>query len=263
MRKQAQILSVATILVLAAGLAVAAPDEPRDYEAARPYYAAALQGNADAQANLGALYLKGAGVPQSETYAFQWFLRAAEQGHAQAQLSLGEMFATGVGVARHDVLAYKWAVLAESNAGEADVRRRAADMINILARRMSDPEIAEARKLAGTPAPNSQTPSFELAAEKTAPSESRAERARAEARQAVEESLRPAVETKPLQPAVEAKPPAVGAGKPEADSAGGEQPRRAPVISPPERRPGRLAQMRAELEMAHRTFSLISFGVWQ
>ena len=45
------------------------------------YYRAAVQGHADAQAKLAALYASGAGVQQSDTAAFQWFMRAAEQGH--------------------------------------------------------------------------------------------------------------------------------------------------------------------------------------
>ena len=150
MKKQAWMFAGTVAFVVATvGLAGA---NPNDYEATRPHYAAALQGNAHAQTKLGTLYLKGAGVPQSDALALQWFLRAAQNSHAEAQLALSGMFANGQGVVRHDVLAYKWARLAETNAGDPDVRQRAAEMVNLLARRMPEPELAEARKLAGTPA---------------------------------------------------------------------------------------------------------------
>src|SRR5262245_39965551 len=171
MKKHAQVLSYAIFLAIAmTGFAGAAPADPREHDGTRPYYAAAVQGNADAQAKLGALYLKGSGVPQSDGLALQWFLRAAEQNHAEAQLSLSTMFSNGQGVARHDVLAYKWASLAEANADDADLRRRALDMVNELARRMSERDVAEARKLARMPVLTPEQPTkFELAAKKTAP----------------------------------------------------------------------------------------------
>jgi Sel1 repeat len=259
MKKQATMLAGAlALLVAAVGSATA---NPNDHEAARPYYEAAAQGNADAQVNLGTLYLKGAGVPQSDTLAFQWFLRAANKGHCEAQLALSGMFANGQGVARHDVLAYKWAALAESNAAEADVRQRASEMVNLLARRMAEAELTEARRLAGistdapvstapAPAPEAAldvieqpSPTFELAAKTT--ETVRSQRSAPEAR-------RPVAATRQASP---------DASKPETTPV--ERPRREPsAIRPAERRPGRLAKVRAELEMAHHTVSLISFGNW-
>jgi Sel1 repeat len=258
MKKQATLLAGALALLVAVGPAAA---NPNDHEATRPHYAAAVQGNADAQVKLGTLYLKGDGVPQSDALALQWFLRAANKGHAEAQLALSGMFANGQGVARHDVLAYKWAALAESNAAAADVRQRAAEMVNLLARRMPEADLAEARRLAGiststppssaAPAPETaldvleqpSPPAFELAAKTTEPVRSQ----------------RPAPE--PRRPVAETRQPATDANKPE--TAPVERPRREPsAIRPAERRPGRLAQVRAELEMAHRTVSLISFGSW-
>jgi hypothetical protein len=274
MKKQATLLAGAFAL-LAAAVGPAAAN-PNDHEATRPYYEAAAKGNADAQVKLGTLYLKGTGVPQSDALALQWFLRAADKGHAEAQLALSGMFANGQGVARHDVLSYKWAALAESNAAEADVRQRAAEMVNLLARRMPEAELAEARRLAGisagapstrapAPAPEAAldvleqpSPTFELAAKPAEPVRSyrpalESRRPAAEARQPTPEARRPVAET---------RQPATDPNKPE--TAPVERPRReSNAIRQAERRPGRLARVRAELEMAHRTVSLISFGRWQ
>ena len=114
-------------------------------ETAGAYYKAAVQGSADAQASLGALYAKGAGVPQSDTTALQWFMRAAEQGHGKAQVMLGEIWANGWGVPRNQAIAYKWATLAKANATEPKTREKADKLIDRLAQQMSDDQIAEAR----------------------------------------------------------------------------------------------------------------------
>jgi len=277
MKKPATLLAGAlALLVAAVGSATA---NPHDHEATRPYYAAAAQGNADAQVKLGTLYLNGTGVPQSDALALQWFLRAANKGHAEAQLALSGMFANGQGVARHDVLAYKWAALAESNAAAADVRQRASEMVNLLARRMPEAELAEARRLAGisssapasiapAPAPEAaldvleqpSPPTFELAAKTTSPEPVRSQRPALEARRPAAESPRPVPEAR--RPVAETRQPSTDANKPEVAPA--ERQRREPsAIRPAERRPGRLAKVRAELEMAHRTVSLIGFGRWQ
>jgi hypothetical protein len=263
MKKQARMLAGAILLIFAtAGLAGADPADPRDYEAAQPYYADAVQGQADAQAKLGALYLNGTGVPQSDTYALQWFLRAAEQGHAQAQLALSGMFANGQGVARHDVLAYKWAWLAESNASDPDLRRRAGEMIDLLARRMPEAEMAAARGLIGLPtlASDARRPA-KLEPAKVEPANVEPVNAGA----AKLEPVRPqsAVNGTPKRPEAARSEPATAEVKPATDTAGRDRLRPDPTVDrPAERRPGRLARMREELEKAHRTVSFIG-GMWK
>jgi hypothetical protein len=125
----------------------AASPDPSAHPAARPYYEAATKGDADAQANLGALYAKGNGVPQSHSHALQWFMRAAEQGHAGAQMMLSGIFANGKGVRKDNVLAYKWAALAAANAADAETRDDAEKMLALVARQMSQAQIAEGRML--------------------------------------------------------------------------------------------------------------------
>jgi TPR repeat protein len=62
------------------------PDHPKDFLKAFKYLKdAADHGIANAQFNLGVLYLDGTGVPQDTVEAMKWFKLAAAQGHPQAQ----------------------------------------------------------------------------------------------------------------------------------------------------------------------------------
>ena len=49
---------------------------------------AALQGNADAQNNLGVMYHMGEGVEQDNSEAKKWYAKSAAQGHVDAQTNL-------------------------------------------------------------------------------------------------------------------------------------------------------------------------------
>ena len=70
--------------------------------------AAAEQDDADAQMDLGCMYLTGQGVLQDDAQAVEWLLRAAEQGHGTAQAYLGVLYANGRGVLRDDAQAAQW-----------------------------------------------------------------------------------------------------------------------------------------------------------
>ena len=65
-------------------------------------------GDARAQRELGRMYAKGLGVPESYTEAGKWYRKAAEQGNAEAQLALAELHEAGQGVARDEKEAAKW-----------------------------------------------------------------------------------------------------------------------------------------------------------
>ena len=69
---------------------------PQDYaETVKWYRLAADQGYADAQNNLGSMYLKGQGVPQSYAEAIKWYRLSADQSTAGAQFNLGAMYEKG------------------------------------------------------------------------------------------------------------------------------------------------------------------------
>jgi TPR repeat protein len=113
-------------LLLAAPLAAADLDkglsavEKKDWAAAlSEFQPLAESGNADAQVNLGNLYMKGHGVEQDYQAAYRWYLRAAQQGQAMAQGKLGVLNYYGLGVSQNTAEAVRWFRQAAEN-GDAD-----------------------------------------------------------------------------------------------------------------------------------------------
>jgi hypothetical protein len=80
------------------------------------YHAASVFGDADAQYNLGRLYLDGAGVEFNPRLAATWLRSAAEKGHKAAQATLGEMLFAGRSVERRAVEGLTWLSLARQQA---------------------------------------------------------------------------------------------------------------------------------------------------
>lgn len=87
----------------------------------------AEQGNADAQYNIGLLYMKGHGVELDERTALVWFTLAGEQGVADAQYNAGVLFYTGKGVYPDHNSAIDWWTLAV-DAGHANAQNNLAIM---------------------------------------------------------------------------------------------------------------------------------------
>jgi len=116
----------------------------QDYaEAAKWYRLSAQQGNATGQFNLGATYDYGQGVLQDYAEAVKWYRLAAQQGNASAQSNLGKMYYNGQGVVQDYVKAHSWFNLGAIK-GDADaVKNR-----DIVAKRMTSQQIAEAQKMA-------------------------------------------------------------------------------------------------------------------
>ena len=78
----------------------------------------------------------------------------AEQGDANAQYNLGVFYDNGLGVPQDKVRAYMW-----FNLSAAQGREGAAAFRDLIARRMTPVQIAEAQKLAREWKPNTQSPS--------------------------------------------------------------------------------------------------------
>ena len=115
-----------------------------DYATAyREWQPLAEQGIATAQSNLGILHAKGLGVPQNDTRATTWFHQAAQQNYVEAQFNLGILYAQGRGIRQNDVRAYMWLHLA-ARQGHANAVRG----LEVVARRMSPAQVAEAQVLA-------------------------------------------------------------------------------------------------------------------
>src|SRR5215475_6676696 len=146
MKSLFEVFLTAAILTLPLLHIANAAEGSNQAEAAASTYRAAVQGSADAQARLGALYANGDGVEQSDAAAIQWLLRAAEQGHAKAQLMLADFWAIGRSVPRHEQIAYKWASLAKAHASDGPTREEAQQLLVVLKRRMSPQDIADAKR---------------------------------------------------------------------------------------------------------------------
>ena len=77
----------------------------------------AEQGDAHAQAWIGAMYANGDGRDMDYGMANSWYLRAAEQGHAMAQANVGAAYYTGTGVEKNLDTAVHW-LSAAADAGD-------------------------------------------------------------------------------------------------------------------------------------------------
>ena len=119
----------------------------RDYaEAVKWYRKAAEQGLAEAQYNLGQMYYKGQGVTRDYAEAVKWFRKAAEQGLAAAQYNLGVMYRKGEGVTRDYEKAYIWFARAAAQ-GHED----ASKTLNITEKTLTPEQLARAQKAASQP----------------------------------------------------------------------------------------------------------------
>jgi uncharacterized protein len=119
-------------------------------EAAKWYRKAADQGIAEAQHSLGNMYSAGQGVPQGYAEAAKWYRKAADQGYADAQNMLGVLYFYGRGVSRNYVQAHKWFNLAASRfpASDTEGRDHAVKNRDLVASKMTPAQIALAQKLA-------------------------------------------------------------------------------------------------------------------
>ena len=68
----------------------------------------AEEGAADAQYDLGALYMYGEGLEKDAEEGVKWYRKAAEQGLADAQYDLGMCYMQGEGVEKNSQEAEKW-----------------------------------------------------------------------------------------------------------------------------------------------------------
>jgi uncharacterized protein len=106
---------------------------------------AAEQDSVAAQYELGVMYRDASNYGS----AVRWFRRAAERGFVDAQFALGVMYDKGQGVPQNYIPAHMWFNLASAYSHSAsEVRDEAACRRDLIASKMSPPQIAEAEKLA-------------------------------------------------------------------------------------------------------------------
>lgn len=107
------------------------------------YRQAAKQGQAGAQSNLGVMYAKGKGVAQDAKQAVAWMRKAAEQGESTAQSNLGLMYAKGKGVPQDYQQAYVWYSVAAANGEHLAIEQRDA-----VAKNLTQADLSTAQQLA-------------------------------------------------------------------------------------------------------------------
>ena len=62
----------------------------------------AERGDADAQYNIGWMYLNGYGLRVNDSLALEWWNKASDQGHVDASFSIGMLYSLGDGEVRKD-----------------------------------------------------------------------------------------------------------------------------------------------------------------
>jgi Sel1 repeat len=103
----------------------------------------ALDGDPNAQFDLGARYATGEDVQQDYSESVRWFTLAAEQGHVIAQATLGAYYWAGRGIPQDLSKALFWSVIAQAGGDQASKYR-----VTVLEARMSRSQITAAQQQA-------------------------------------------------------------------------------------------------------------------
>ncbi|MCZ6603613.1 MAG: tetratricopeptide repeat protein [Alphaproteobacteria bacterium] len=111
------------------------------------YRRAANSGIADAQYNLGLVLINGDGVVRDLEQAARWFFEASLRGHPEAQVNMGMLLSVGAGAAPDLVRAYKWTGLAVAQMQEGEGRDLALNNLRRYESLMTKDEITLARQL--------------------------------------------------------------------------------------------------------------------
>jgi len=116
----------------------------QDYkEAFKWYRKSAEQGASEAQYILGSMYFEGKGVLQDYKEATKWYRLAAEQGESSAQLNLGVMYYLGQGIPQDYVMAHMYWNLAAVSGDKGAIKGR-----GIVEKKMTPSQLEKAQDLA-------------------------------------------------------------------------------------------------------------------
>lgn len=88
--------------------AAAGAEKTFKFSESLPVYRAAVNGDVNAQFELGMLFIQGDAVRKDFTRGVEWLQRAAEQDHIGAQLQLADMYLRGVELQQDAVEAFQW-----------------------------------------------------------------------------------------------------------------------------------------------------------
>ncbi len=119
--------------------------QPEDLaEALAACEAAAKNGDAEAEYELGEFYYDGKNTPRDLDKALSYFEQASLQGHAMAQFQLGTMFFKGEGVPANNIQAYIVLKMAAVNGAED-----ALDTADLVAEQMPRDQLETATQVLG------------------------------------------------------------------------------------------------------------------
>jgi TPR repeat protein len=110
----------------------------------------AERGDARAQTRLGYSLEIGRGVPQNHAEAVYWYRRAAEQGEPDAQYLLAYCLHIGRGTPPDLIAAHKWMNLSAARIKDGNEREHRVRMRDIIATKLTRPQVEEAQFLALT-----------------------------------------------------------------------------------------------------------------
>ena len=150
MKKLITVLLTALLLVASSAYAEGTlAERNKEYDsgnyakAVKIYTPLALTGDVNAQYHLGYMFSTGQGLIQDYAEAIKWWKLGSASGDAWAQDALGGMYELGHGVKQNYVKAHMWYNLAATQGVKDAVKSR-----DIVAKEMSQQQIAEAQKLA-------------------------------------------------------------------------------------------------------------------
>jgi TPR repeat protein len=101
----------------------------------------AKAGDPVAQANLGAIYHYGLGVPADFTSAFKWYRAAALQGNVDGELGLAVLYAFGKGVEPDLAIARMWLSVAADAMPPSPDRLRVSEDLDAIAKRLTPADL--------------------------------------------------------------------------------------------------------------------------
>lgn len=139
-----------------------------DKEAAKWLALAAKQGLSEAQYHYGLALLQGRGVVQDYHAAFSWIEKPARRGYAKAQYSLGELYRYGTGTAVDKARAYLWFNLAAAQGVEAAAKARDSLVWQLKPEQITAMQ-EEARRMSPAPSTAPASPGQPAAAPSPAP----------------------------------------------------------------------------------------------
>ncbi len=128
-----------------------------DYDKAlQEYQAIAEQGDARGEFGIGYMHHYGHGVPRNQIEAIKWFRQSASHGNIPARQYLGIMYQKGEGVEKDLVTSHMWHSLFSRDAPNDRDRGYTKETLTKIERKLSEAQLAQAKKMAGEWKPEKQ-----------------------------------------------------------------------------------------------------------